>query len=689
MPQLQEARAATERGDYPVAHALLTAADDDALGYDGLVLRAEVAYAIGELPVTFESFERAHALAADAGDATRAASAAARIAMHLLMDTGLMAAVRAWAKRAELHLEGDLSAMPAWLGVARAYERLLSGDYPAAREWGLLAAEAGQRNGEPAPLAMGRLVQARSLIFEGDLDQGLELLDEAAAYALSGEVDPLAVGLIYCELICAWQALAQFDRAEEYTQAMEHWCRRHAALGSVHGRCRVHRAEMLRLRGSRDAEEEALQACEELEPILAREFGWPLTELGQIRLQTGDLDGAEEAFLRAHEAGWEPQPGMALLHLARGELTAAEESIASALERPLDVPSKELPPNTELRRAPLLAAQVQISAEVGDLDRARSAAEELAAVAERFTSRGLVARADHARAVVALAEGDLDEACRSARQAVQAWSDLRVPFESAQSRVVLARAREASGDEHGAALERRAAVAGFEQVGAHRHAAEAAGTGHSTSDRTDRPAVQPEQQAPDSVFLADGDHWTISFVGQSIRLQDLKGIRYLHHLLSRPGVEVHALELVAACRDAPDPSPRGPAPDIDLAAGGDLGASLDRRAKEQYRQRLVEIEEDLEEAHRMGDEGRAARAEVDREFLVRELSRAIGLGGRDRRTGSDAERARVSVTRAVRLALARIDKHHAKLGAHLTHAIRTGTFCSYSPDPHTPVTWQT
>ena len=90
-----------------------------------------------------------------------------------------------------------------------------------------------------------------------------------------------------------------------------------------------------------------------------------------------------------------------------------------------------------------------------------------------------------------------------------------------------------------------------------------------------------------------------------------------------------------------------------------------------------------------GDEGRVARAELDREFLVRELSRAVGLGGRDRRTGSDAEKARVSVTRALRLALTRVEQHHPELGAHLDHALRTGTFCSYSPDPQSPVVWQT
>ena len=141
-------------------------------------------------------------------------------------------------------------------------------------------------------------------MFDGEVERGLALLDAAAAAVVSDEVDPLTVGLVYCELVCAWQGLAQHDRAEELTEAMQRWCQRHHALGSVHGRCRVHRAEMLRLRGRLDeAEREASRACEELRPYLRREFGWPLTELGLVRLQRGDHNGAEEAFRGSHEAG--------------------------------------------------------------------------------------------------------------------------------------------------------------------------------------------------------------------------------------------------------------------------------------------------------------------------------------------------------------------------------------------------
>jgi hypothetical protein len=138
----------------------------------------------------------------------------------------------------------------------------------------------------------------------------------------------------------------------------------------------------------------------------------------------------------------------------------------------------------------------------------------------------------------------------------------------------------------------------------------------------------------------------------------------------------------------------GPADTIHVAErglrsgdAGDAGEMLDTRAKDAYRRRLTEIEDDLEEARALGDASRAAQAGAERDFLARELSRAVGLGGRDRRVGSAAERARASVTRAVRQAMGRIRAQHPPLGAHLGRTIRTGTYCSYLPDPRVPVAW--
>ena len=259
---------------------------------------------------------------------------------------------------------------------------------------------------DPAASAIGRVAEARLLILDGDVQRGLALLDQAGVATVSGELDPLSTGVVYCELVCTLQGLAQYDVAEQWTEAMERWCETNA-IGSLHGRCRVHRAEILRLRGScHEAEGQALMACEELRPYLRRELGWPLNELGRIRIQKGDIDGAEEALLAAHRAGWDPQPGLALVRLAQGDAATAATSIRDALEHPLRVPFKERPPNTDLQRAPLLDAQVQIEIAAGDIGRARSAAAELELVAGRFESKALVAGAALARGRVRLADGD-------------------------------------------------------------------------------------------------------------------------------------------------------------------------------------------------------------------------------------------------------------------------------------------
>ena len=274
---------------------------------------------------------------------------------------------------------------------------------------------------------------------------------------ISGDLDALSTGVVYCELVCALQGLAQYDVAEEWTEAMERWCETNA-IGSLHGRCRVHRAEILRLRGScNEAEGQALEACEELRPYLRRELGWPLNELGRIRLHKGDIAGAEEALLASHRAGWDPQPGLALVRLAQGDVGTAAASIRDALERPMRVPSKERPPNTDLQRAPLLEAQVEIEIAAGDIERARSAADELARVADRFESKALAAGAMLAHGRVQLADGDATSAEQSCSEAVRLWNAVGAPYEAAIARVCLAGAHRASGSEHRAVLEEGAA----------------------------------------------------------------------------------------------------------------------------------------------------------------------------------------------------------------------------------------
>ena len=351
---------------------------------------------------------------------------------------------------------------------------------------------------------------------------------------------------------------------------MERWCQTNA-IGSLHGRCRVHRAEILRLRGAcGEAEREALLACEELRPYLRREMGWPLSELGRIRLRRGDVDGAEEALLAAHRVGWEPQPGLALVRLARGEAAAAAAAIRDALEHPSRIPSKELPPDTDLQRAPLLDAQVEIEIAAGDLGRARVAADELERVAARFQSTALVAGAALARGRVRLAEGRAADAERCCSQAARLWNEIGAPYEAARARVVLAEALRAGGSEDQALLELQASRTIFERI---------EGPTHATIES--------------NVFRREGDFWLVVFEGRTVRVRDLKGMRYLGHLLAHPRREFHVLDLVAAETG-------------QRMALGDAGEILDERAKSAYRRRLAEIEDDRGQARSRGRQAGSA-----------------------------------------------------------------------------------
>jgi tetratricopeptide (TPR) repeat protein len=669
---VERARAAAALNDWRQAFDLLMEADTDGLlAPTDLPVLGEVAYAAGHLEVAIEAWTRAHTAGLQAGDQVAAADAAVRVAMHLLFDTALMAPVRGWLARAERLLEGrGETPAQAWSAVVHTYERMLTGDLPGARPWARRAIEVGSRC-DPAACAIGQVAAARLLILDGDVRQGLALLDEAGVATVSGDLDPFSTGVVYCELVCALQGLAHHDLAEQWTEAMERWCETNA-IGSLHGRCRVHRAEILRLRGScNEAERQTLVACQELRPYLRRELGWPLNELGRIRLHKGDFAGAEEALLAAHRAGWDPQPGLALVRLAQGDAATAAAAIRDALERPLGVPSKERPPNTHLQRAPLLQAQVEIEIAAGDLGRARSAADELERIAARFQSKALVAGAALARGRVRLADGDAVGAEQSLSEAVRLWNEVGAPYEAAVARMGLAEAYRAGGSEHRAVLERQAARTILEGIQA-------------------APSVAPPEQpvASFNVFRREGDYWSVSFEGHTVRVRDLKGMRYLARLLADPGREYHVLDLVAAETGSGAQVDSSQAAGLPRSALGDAGEGLDDQAKDAYRRRLAEIDDDLEQARAIGDAERAAQADAERDFLVRELARAFGLRGRDRRAASASERARAAVTRAIRQAMTRIAEHHPQLGEHLSRTIHTGTYCAYVPDPRAPAGWR-
>ncbi len=202
-------------------------------------------------------------------------------------------------------------------------------------------------------------------------------------------------------------------------------------------------------------------------------------------------------------------------------------------------------------------------------------------------------------------------------------------------------------------------------------------------ERIDALAVPTESassgRTPEAIFRREGEFWTIAYAGKTFRLRDVKGLRYLAFLLGSPGKEIHVLELAQAAD--------GLSPTRERATASNAEPVLDAQAKETYRRRLEELGEDLQEARDWGDPERVAGIEEEIDALTGELARAAGLRGRDRQHASPAERARVSVTKAIKAAIKTIERHSPELGAHLNAAIRTGRFCSYAPAGEEPPAW--
>jgi class 3 adenylate cyclase len=464
---LARAREAIDREAWEEAYDLLRQANRErALEPVDLERLAEVAYLSGHYGTVRKAWERTHQVKLKSGDVLGAAEAAVQLCFAYF-ESSLHAPLQAWLDRTARLLEGiEETAAHGQLANVRSYIAVSRGQIEEALPLARQAVEIATRHDDTTTLTLARMAEARALIYGGHPREGLALIDEVMVAASDADIDPVARALLYCLAICVWQGVSDYERAEEWTDALRLWCEKHD-VGGQHGRCRVHRAEILMLRGaSQQAEEQARLGAEEMRGYSDTETGWPLYEVGVIRMRLGDLPGAEEAFLEAHELGWEPQPGLALLRLAQGDVEGAAASIRSALAHPSETPSIELPPNTELRRAPLLAAQVDIAVAAGDLDSARWAADELGEIASSVDTKALRATAAAARGAVRLADGDAEDARARFAEVVRIWKALDAPYETARARAALASAHRAEGDEGAALLELQAARSTFQRLGA-------------------------------------------------------------------------------------------------------------------------------------------------------------------------------------------------------------------------------
>ena len=471
---LQEARDAFDRHAWQEAFDLLSAADaSGGLAPEDLESLAEAAFWTGRTDECIEALERAYACFTEAGNARGAASVAINLCFHHFAKLAPSVAA-GWSSRAVRLLETEPDC-PEHGHLARISTNVTmsTGNLDGALEYARRTYEIGSRFGDRDLQAFGLFDQGNVLVAKGQVAEGMALLDEAMVAAVSGELGPFATGVIYCSMITTCERLADYRRAAEWTDAAQRWCDRQSIAGFP-GLCRVQHAQIMRLRGAwAEAEEEATRARDELQGFNLRATGEAFYQIGEIRLRMGDLPAADDAFCQAHELGREPQPGLALLRLAEGNIDAARSMINRAIvDQSWD----------RLARARLLPVQVEIAIAAADLETASSAADELEAIAETYDTPALRASAACARGALQLAEGDAAAACESLRRGWRLWQEVDAPYEAARARMLLAAAYQAGGDGEAAKLELRSAASTFERLGAvldTRRAAELLGDGAS------------------------------------------------------------------------------------------------------------------------------------------------------------------------------------------------------------------
>jgi class 3 adenylate cyclase len=459
---LVEARAAAARQSWRSAYGAYVAVDDDELTSFDLESYGEAAWWSGKLEEAIALRERAYsAYTADADTL-----GAARLALTLQWDyeaRGSFAVSNGWLANAE-RLLADLPEAPehARLLLMKALAAMFAeGDYERAitlfDEAYERAARVGDRDGQMLALSG----KGRAKIKLGDIDEGLSLLDEATASAMCGDLRAHTSGLVYCITISSCQDLGDVRRAAEWTEAANRFCDKLDVSGFP-GACRIHRAEILRLRGDWSAAEaQAVAACEELHDFDRSITAFGHYEIAEIRRRRGDFQGAEEAYRVSSEMGREPQPGLSLLRLAEGKVDAAVAGISRSLQDSHD-------PLHRLRRLP---AQVEIAIAAGNIKTARAAAEEAEQIVDSYKignqrAAAFDATINVARGQILLAEKEWPAAIAALQRGRDGWQAVGAPYETGRARMLLGTAYTRAGEEHAATEELEGALATFQRLGA-------------------------------------------------------------------------------------------------------------------------------------------------------------------------------------------------------------------------------
>ncbi|HSE65129.1 MAG TPA: protein kinase [Thermoanaerobaculia bacterium] len=456
---LERGRDAFRRRQWPDAYAGLDEADrESSLEPDDLDRLATCAYLTGRDDESIDLWARAHQLFLARENPQRAARSALWLAFGLLA-RGKLAPAAGWLARAGRILEHEGDCVEQGLALAlNAIPVMFSGKPSEALPMFERAARIGERYGDPDVLTLGLLGQGDCLIRLGNAAAGTKLLDEVMVGVTAGETSPVLTGLVYCAVISACHSTFDLRRAHEWTEALTRWCESQAGLVAYRGVCLVHRAEILQLKGAwPTAVEEVRLACEKLsEPPGHSSVGSAYYMRGELHRLRGEFAEAEEAYRQASLAGRKPDPGLAELRLAQGQVEAAAAAIRRMCEETTD----------RRMRSRILPAFVDIMLATGDVEAAHKGSEQLSEIAGTLDApyiRGVAARA---KGAVLLAEGDPRAALAAFREAMKDFLEVAVPHDLARVRVLVALACRQLGDEETARLELDAARTTFGELGA-------------------------------------------------------------------------------------------------------------------------------------------------------------------------------------------------------------------------------
>lgn len=427
------------------------------LAVEDLESWAESAQVVGRIDEAIAALTRCFEVRAEAGEIHAATRAAYWLWSAYIFARGELAAAAGWVERARTLAEEPGSGEYGWLLIPRAHGCIARGEYATAE--GLLhrAAELGLGRGDVDLITIATTMRGRASLKLGSLEIGLALLDQAMVRILSRSTSPRTTSVMYCAAIGSCYEVQEIARATEWSVALDHWLGTLPQLGGAYfGNCRIYRALLMRLRGEWSrAEAELEHACRDLAVDGRRVVGHAWYELGELRRLQG-RPGVEEAFERATAFGRVAQPGLALYRLGQGDAQAAGAGLRRVLAE------RELAADRLL----LLPAAVEISLSAGRIDEAKDAITELEKIAETYPTTAVRAILDTARGAVGLIENRPADALRRLREASDRWRELDAPYETAQVGVRIAEGCRALGDEEGALMELRAALATFERIGA-------------------------------------------------------------------------------------------------------------------------------------------------------------------------------------------------------------------------------